>query len=89
MEHRHLIAILRGITPGETIPVCEALIAAGITMIEVPLNSPDALTSIAMASNSLGEKAAIGAGTVLTKKNVWAVSDAGAPSSSRPTPTSR
>src|SRR5215217_2137587 len=77
MEHRHLIAILRGITPGETIAVCEALIAAGITMIEVPLNSPDALTSIAMASNALGDKAAIGAGTVLTKKHVWAVSDAG------------
>ncbi|UJW86292.1 2-dehydro-3-deoxy-6-phosphogalactonate aldolase [Devosia sp. SL43] len=77
MDHRHLIAILRGITPGETIAVCEALIEAGITMIEVPLNSPDALTSIAMASNSLGDKAAIGAGTVLTKKNVWAVSDAG------------
>jgi 2-dehydro-3-deoxyphosphogalactonate aldolase len=77
MDHRHLIAILRGITPGETIPVCEALISAGITMIEVPLNSPDALTSIAMASNALGDKAAIGAGTVLTKKNVWAVSDAG------------
>ena len=77
MDHRHLIAILRGITPGETIAVCEALIAAGITMIEVPLNSPDALTSIAMASNALGDKAAIGAGTVLTKKNVWAVSDAG------------
>ena len=77
MDHRHLIAILRGITPGETIPVCEALIAAGITMIEVPLNSPDAFTSIAMASNALGERAAIGAGTVLTKKHVWAVADAG------------
>jgi 2-dehydro-3-deoxyphosphogalactonate aldolase len=77
MDHRHIIAILRGITPGETIAVCEALIASGITMIEVPLNSPDALTSIAMASNALGEQAAIGAGTVLTKKNVWAVSDAG------------
>lgn len=77
MEHRHLIAILRGITPGETVDVCQALIAAGITMIEVPLNSPDALTSIALASNSLSEQAAIGAGTVLTKKQVWAVSDAG------------
>jgi len=77
MEHRHIIAILRGITPPETVAVCEALIAAGITMIEVPLNSPDALTSIALASNSLGEQAAIGAGTVLTKKHVWAVSDAG------------
>ncbi|WEK05933.1 MAG: 2-dehydro-3-deoxy-6-phosphogalactonate aldolase [Candidatus Devosia phytovorans] len=77
MEHRHLIAILRGITPPETVDVCQALIAAGITMIEVPLNSPDALTSIALASNSLSDAAAIGAGTVLSKKQVWAVSDAG------------
>jgi len=77
MNHRHLIAILRGITPPETVPVCQALIAAGITMIEVPLNSPEALTSIALASNTLGDEAAIGAGTVLNKKQVWAVADAG------------
>jgi 2-dehydro-3-deoxyphosphogalactonate aldolase len=77
MDHRHIIAILRGITPAETLEVCTALIAAGITMIEVPLNSPDALTSIALASNTLGDEAAIGAGTVLSKKHVWAVSDAG------------
>ena len=77
MDHRHLIAILRGITPAETVDVCKALISAGITMIEVPLNSPDALTSIALASNTLGDEAAIGAGTVLSKKHVWAVSDAG------------
>jgi 2-dehydro-3-deoxyphosphogalactonate aldolase len=77
MNHRHLIAILRGITPSETVHVCQALIAAGITMIEVPLNSPDALTSIALASNALGDDAAIGAGTVLSRKQVWAVSDAG------------
>ena len=77
MNHRHLIAILRGITPTETVPVCQALIAAGITMIEVPLNSPDALTSIALASNALADEAAIGAGTVLSKKQVWAVADAG------------
>lgn len=77
MEHRHLIAILRGITPSETVDICQALVAAGITMIEVPLNSPEALTSIALASNSLSDAAAIGAGTVLTKKQVWAVSDAG------------
>ena len=77
MEHRHLIAILRGITPSETIGACEVLIDAGITMIEVPLNSPDALISIAMASNALGDRATIGAGTVLSKKQVWAVSEAG------------
>ncbi|QQR34948.1 2-dehydro-3-deoxy-6-phosphogalactonate aldolase [Devosia oryziradicis] len=77
MDHRHIIAILRGITPAETVDVCQTLISAGITMIEVPLNSPDALTSIALASNSLGDEAAIGAGTVLSRKHVWAVSDAG------------
>lgn len=75
--HRHIIAILRGITPAETVDVCQALVTAGITMIEVPLNSPDALTSIALASNALGDAAMIGAGTVLTKKQVWAVADAG------------
>ena len=76
-DHRHIIAILRGITPPEAIPVCDALIAAGITLIEVPLNSPDALTSISLAANALGDKTSIGAGTVLTKKQVWAVADAG------------
>ncbi|KKB82784.1 2-dehydro-3-deoxy-6-phosphogalactonate aldolase [Devosia limi DSM 17137] len=75
--HRHLIAILRGITPPESIDVCQALIDAGITMIEVPLNSPDALTSIALCANQFGDMAAIGAGTVLSKKQVWAVADAG------------
>jgi len=76
-DHRHLIAILRGITPAETVDVCQALVSAGITMIEVPLNSPDALTSIALASYAFGNEAMIGAGTVLTKKQVWAVADAG------------
>ncbi|KKB11403.1 2-dehydro-3-deoxy-6-phosphogalactonate aldolase [Devosia geojensis] len=76
-EHRHIIAILRGITPQETIAVCEALIEAGITMIEVPLNSPDALTSIALASSALSQRARIGAGTVLSKKQVRAVAEAG------------
>lgn len=77
MTHRHLIAILRGITPPEAVPVCEALVAAGITMIEVPLNSPDALVSIEQAVKALGDKAAIGAGTVLTPENVRAVKAAG------------
>lgn len=77
MDHRHIIAILRGITPPETLGVCEALIASGITMIEVPLNSPDAVTSIAQASARLGDKAIIGAGTVLSVEDVNKVAEAG------------
>lgn len=76
-EHRHIIAILRGITPPEALAVCEALVNAGIGMIEVPLNSPDALDSIRLAAASLGNRADIGAGTVLTKDQVDAVAEAG------------
>ena len=75
--YRHLIAILRGITPPEAINVCETLIAAGITMIEVPLNSPDALSSIRDAARAHGGRATIGAGTVLSVADADAVADAG------------
>lgn len=77
MNHRHLIAILRGIKPSEAPDVCEALVAAGITMIEVPLNSPDPLRSIAQAADTFADRAAIGAGTVLTAAEADAVADVG------------
>ena len=63
-DHRHLIAILRGIAPDETIAVCETLIRSGITMIEVPLNSPRPIDSIRAAAKALQSKAWVGAGTV-------------------------
>jgi 2-dehydro-3-deoxyphosphogalactonate aldolase len=75
--HRHIIAILRGIAPPEIGDVCEALVAAGITLIEVPLNSPDPLVSIHRAAVSFEGRASIGAGTVLTSTEVDAVADAG------------
>lgn len=75
---REIIAILRGITPAEAVPAAQALVDAGITRIEVPLNSPDPFDSIAAMLDAVGDRAMIGAGTVLEVSAVERLAEMGA-----------
>jgi 2-dehydro-3-deoxyphosphogalactonate aldolase len=72
-----LIAIIRGVTPDEVEGIGEALFEAGFRIIEVPLNSPDPLRSIERLARRVGDRALIGAGTVLQPEQVKEVADAG------------
>jgi 2-dehydro-3-deoxyphosphogalactonate aldolase len=74
---RNIIAILRGIAPEEAEAVCAVLIEAGITTIEIPLNSPRPLQSIELLAKAFGGSATIGAGTVLMAQQVRDVAAAG------------
>ena len=73
-----LIAILRGIEPGEALAVAGALSAAGFRCVEVPLNSPRALESISQIRRHFEDRLLVGAGTVLTEPEVAAIEQAGA-----------
>jgi 2-dehydro-3-deoxyphosphogalactonate aldolase len=72
-----LVAIIRGVTPDEVESIGEAIYAAGIRIIEVPLNSPEPLESIARLARSMGDRALVGAGTVLEPERVAEVRDVG------------
>jgi 2-dehydro-3-deoxyphosphogalactonate aldolase len=72
-----LVAIIRGVTPGEAEAIGEAIHEAGIRIIEVPLNSPDPLQSIERLAKRFGEEMLVGAGTVLEPADVGRVWDAG------------
>lgn len=72
-----LVAILRGLKPEEALDIGAALVGAGFTIIEVPLNSPQPLESIRILADAFGDRALIGAGTVLTPEDVAAVKAAG------------
>ena len=77
LQQLPLVAILRGLTPAEALPIGQALVDAGWSLIEVPLNSPDAMASIAALARAFPQ-ALVGAGTVLDADDVRAVADAGA-----------
>lgn len=72
-----LVAILRGVQPDEVEGIGDALVEAGFTIVEVPLNSPDPFDSIARLSRHLAGRAVVGAGTVLNVDAVAAVEAAG------------
>lgn len=77
LEGLPLVAILRGVKPGEVEAIGAALVETGITMIEVPLNSPDPFDSIARLARTCGGEALVGAGTVLDPGDVARVAEAG------------
>ena len=72
-----LIAILRGVTPDEAGAIGDGVYQGGIRIIEIPFNSPDPLRSIELLAKSYGERALVGAGTVLHPADVARVRDAG------------
>ena len=72
-----LVAIIRGVTPDEAQTMGEAIVEAGIRIIEVPLNSPDPLQSIETLAKRFGDEVLVGAGTVLDPADVGRVWDAG------------
>jgi len=71
------IAILRGVKPEEVVDIGAALIDTGIRIIEVPMNSPEPLVSIKALAKEFGDKALIGAGTVIDPANVKRICQAG------------
>jgi 2-dehydro-3-deoxyphosphogalactonate aldolase len=72
-----LVAVLRGITPGEISAIADALYAEGFRILEVPLNSPQPFESIRRLAGQYGDHCLVGAGTVLDQADVARVRDAG------------
>jgi len=72
-----LVAILRGLTPDEAVATGRAIVEAGFRVLEVPLNSPRPIDSIARLAAALGDNVLVGAGTVMTPADVDAVATAG------------
>lgn len=72
-----VVSILRGIRSHEAEAIGAALLEAGVRVVEVPLNSPEPLSSISILAREFGERMLVGAGTVITPEHVVQVADAG------------
>ena len=77
LQRCNLVAILRGVRPEQCEAIADVLEAAGFRIVEVPLNSPDPIASIARLSKSFSGRLLIGAGTVMTVSQVDEIADAG------------
>ena len=77
LDRSPLIAILRGVRPDEVIPICAALEAEGVAIVEVPLNSPNPMESIRLLAEDFGDRLLIGAGTVMTPAQVEEIASVG------------
>jgi 2-dehydro-3-deoxyphosphogalactonate aldolase len=77
LERCPLVAILRGVQPVEVESICSALERAGVSIVEVPFNSPSPLESIAILSRTFGNRMLIGAGTLTAVSQVDRVAAAG------------
>lgn len=73
-----LIAVLRDITPTEVIPIAETLITTGFACIEIPINAPDAATSIHLLTRTFAAHALIGAGNIIEPEQIITAAQAGA-----------
>ena len=77
LDRLPLVAILRGVTPAEVVGIGRALVGAGFSIIEVPLNSPEPIESIHRLASDLGPDTLVGAGTVTAPADVETVVAAG------------
>jgi 2-dehydro-3-deoxyphosphogalactonate aldolase len=77
LERLPLVAILRGVTPDKVVAIGQAVVDAGFTIVEVPLNSPSPLESVRRLADAFGDRVLIGAGTVTSAAQVEEVKGAG------------
>jgi 2-dehydro-3-deoxyphosphogalactonate aldolase len=77
LETCGIVAILRGVSPGDVVEVSQALYESGVRVVEVPLNSPEPFKSIELLAKAFAGRMVVGAGTVLSVQDVKVLKAAG------------